>query len=292
MDTIINFCDERYSEKCNCKDACTHPSACPDSCENCLEQIHFPNRVENGRIDYNCDNIVNYYTCKYMYKYSSEIEYALHSINNFDRFGSLNIFSIGCGACPDLVAIENFCKKNYFNKAIYYHGIDMNKRWSSIHDIIKEYAGRQNWKVEYKYQEANQVFQQWSFKNYNILILQYLISHFDNTGKVSTNEFFDNLIQKVIKYMLKTSLIIINDVNSCNRGRDSLFLILDKLKKAGIKYAVQSKYFDYNIKSDAQRIGNKYLNSEVLYYSTNMLFNNTYDPWMNCSSFQLIIELR
>lgn len=297
MDTIINFCDKNYniksinSKNCNCKNACTHPSNCPNSCESCLEQVHFPTKFENGRIDYNCDNVINYYTCKYMYKYSSEIEYALKSVNNLDGIGRFNIFSIGCGACPDLVAIENFCEKQNFKKKIYYYGIDMNTRWNPIHDVVEKYAIGKNWQVEYNYQEANKVLKKYNFKNYNILILQYVISHFLNTGKVSTNDFFDNLIKSVIQHMPPKSIIIINDVNSYNRGRNSLYLIFEKLEKAGIKYSRQEKYFDFRLKSDGQRIGSPYISSDVLHYSTSIDFNDKYSPWLNCTSFQLIIKL-
>lgn len=291
IDTIIDFCDEEYNEKCNCKNECTHPSNCPNGCESCLEQVHFPTKSTNGRIDYNCDNIINYYTCKYMYKYSSEIEYALYNINKLNKFGNFNILSIGCGACPDLVAIENFCEKENIKKSIHYYGIDMNTKWSPIHDIIKQYAIGEKWDVNYKYEEINEVFKQLHFKNYNILILQYVISHFLNTGKVPTNDFFDSLIKNVIQYMPAKSLIIINDVNSYNRGRNSLYCIFDKLEKAGIKYSRQEKYFDFRLKSDGQRIGSAYINSDVLHYSTDIDFNVKYSPWLNCTSFQLIIEL-
>lgn len=117
IDEILNYCNNSYkanscgSNCCNCDDTCTHPDSCPQSCESCLEEVHYPGRRTSGRLDYDCDNILYFYICKYMHKYSSEIEYALNSIDKLPYMDNLSILSLGCGASPDLVAVENYVKK-------------------------------------------------------------------------------------------------------------------------------------------------------------------------------------
>lgn len=89
LDSIIQYCDTCYNEHswgedfCNCGRSCSHPSQCPQKCETCLEQVHFPDKYDLGRLDYDCDNVLNFYVCKYIHKYSSEIEYALNSMTSF-----------------------------------------------------------------------------------------------------------------------------------------------------------------------------------------------------------------
>ena len=83
IEELTNYCDINYRRNCSiqncgyCDVLCSHPTNCPQNCEQCLEQIHFPSRHPNGRIDYTCNNVLNFYICKYFHKYASEIEYAL-----------------------------------------------------------------------------------------------------------------------------------------------------------------------------------------------------------------------
>jgi len=67
------------------------------------------------------------------------------------------------------------------------------------------------------------------------LVLQYVISHFYNTGQIEKiNEFFDNLVERIIMYRneRKPFVIIINDVNSTYRGRDFFIDLCKKLSDA------------------------------------------------------------
>lgn len=99
IEELTNYCDLKYKQNCltencgYCNISCTHPTICPQNCEQCLEQIHFPSRHPNGRLDYTCNNMLNFYICKYFHKYASEIEYALHSINTLPYKDTLNVFN-------------------------------------------------------------------------------------------------------------------------------------------------------------------------------------------------------
>lgn len=145
IENLTNYCDMNYRQKClnencgYCNTSCSHPTVCPQDCEQCLEQIHFPSRHPNGRLDYTCNNVLNFYVCKYFHKYASEIEYALHSINSLPYKDTFNILSLGCGASPDLAAFENYLSKNNFCIPVNYLGIDINPLWNDKHNFIKDY---------------------------------------------------------------------------------------------------------------------------------------------------------
>ena len=49
-------------------------------------------------------------------------------------------------------------------------------------------------------------------------------------------------------------------------------------------------YFDYNIKNRYQMYGEKQETSELVYEIPNKL--NVFNPWKNCSSAQLLIEVK
>lgn len=155
IENLTNYCDMNYRQKClnencgYCNTSCSHPTVCPQDCEQCLEQIHFPSRHPNGRLDYTCNNVLNFYVCKYFHKYASEIEYALHSINSLPYKDTFNILSLGCGASPDLAAFENYLSKNNFCIPVNYLGIDINPLWNDKHNFIKDYFKSTSYNPEY-----------------------------------------------------------------------------------------------------------------------------------------------
>lgn len=247
-------------------------------------------KYPGGRLDYTCNNILNFYVCKYFHKYSSEIEYALNSIDSLPYKNVLNILSLGCGASPDLAAFEKYLTQNNFDIPVNYLGIDMNPLWKDKHDFIKEYFLQSPFNPQYIYTDVIEIFKNHNTKDKNILILQYLISHFYNTGRLTAvNEFYRNLIQNVVKNMQSDSIIIINDVNSNRRGMDLFLRFSDMLNKFGIKHICSCRYFEYNIQNEYQRYGIQYPNKSILTWPTQNLAR--YNPWTVCSSTQLIIEL-
>lgn len=290
LEEIINFCHTAYSPS-NCGNiCCTHPDKCPKSCETCLEQVHYPIRYSNGRLDYTCSNLLYYYVCKYTNKYESEIEYAFDMIPRLRSYDRYNVLSLGCGASPDLIAIEQYNRVNNLNKSIDYWGVDLNQYWKPIHKMIENYAITQSYGLKYIYDDVTTLFDHICYKNFNILTLQYLISFFYNNACIlSIDDFYNGLIENVIKYMLPKSIIIINDVNSNRRGRDYFTLLSDKLLAHGIKNTYKKRYFNYNIQNPYMCYGDMYCQNTIKHsYPPEISF---YDPWEVCSSAQLIIEL-
>lgn len=67
IDEIVGYCNKEYKSANTyylCKN-CMHPTECSGSCKSCLEQVHYPNRNAGGLRDYNCSNIINFYSCTY-----------------------------------------------------------------------------------------------------------------------------------------------------------------------------------------------------------------------------------
>ena len=81
IDDLIEYCDEQYQngicEACTAMDSCTRD--CDGNCKNCLDDIHF--HYNQRRTQYNCSRLLNYYVCRYSYKYCSEIIYALNQLD-------------------------------------------------------------------------------------------------------------------------------------------------------------------------------------------------------------------
>ena len=73
-------------------------------------------------------------------------------------------------------------------------------------------------------------------KQYNIVIIQYLLSHLYNNGQyVSTCQLFQHIIHNIIVNRPKNSpfLIIITDIDSCHKGRSKWHVFLDMPEEAG-----------------------------------------------------------
>lgn len=294
INKIIDFCDNEYSSQNTekvCHD-CGHDSKCSGSCKQCLEQIHFPNKYPCGKKDYDCHNLINFYVCDYTYKYASEIWHVLKHCDSLKKIDNYHIMSIGCGGCPDLMAFESYLEEKKLSKSISYIRIDINKIWVPIHDQIKRCSSK-NIKTRFKYVDAIEFFNENTVEATNVLVLQYVISHFYNTNQINKiQKFFEDLVNNIVlhKESSKPLIIIINDVNSNNRGRDYFIDLCEKLKNKNLKGAYTKFYFDYNIHNDYQRYGVKHNRNNILYTIPDKI--NKYEPWRKCSSAQLLIEIK
>ncbi len=294
IDELVDYCDEQFSFQDTsyvCSD-CTHSIKCSGSCKKCLEEIHYPNKYLEGKKDYDCSNLVNFYVCDYSYKYASEIWYLIKESEIIGKIDEYHIMSIGCGGCPDLMAFESYIKDSNLSKSIYYLGIDKNKLWKPVHKQISTYRSKIIRKTQFRYVDAIEYFNENIIKSTNVLILQYVISHFYNTNQIDKiDKFYDDLIKSIVlhKQENKPYAIIINDVNSNNRGRDFFLDLCQKLAEADLQGTYSQFYFDYRIQNGKQRYGDKHDSNDVLYNVPSKL--SKYEPWKKCSSAQLLIEL-
>ena len=292
---IVDYCNTEYHNADIthlCRD-CNHPSECSGSCKNCLEQVHYPSKYPNGKKDYNCENMINFYVCDYINKYASEMLYLLRKSEKLKEIDEYHILSIGCGAAPDLMAFEQYIHETDSSKKISYLGFDINKLWQPIHDKIKDYHCSEIIKARFNYKDVIQFFDERAVNEANVIVLQYVISHFYNTEQIGViHQFFSDLIKNVVETRKKDDpfIILINDVNSCNRGRNFFKDLVEALKSHNYHGHCGCYYFDYRIQNDFQRYGEKHPKNNIL-FDLSQYDLEIYEPWKYCSSDQMLIEI-
>lgn len=166
IENLTNYCDMNYRQKClnencgYCNTSCSHPTVCPQDCEQCLEQIHFPSRHPNGRLDYTCNNVLNFYVCKYFHKYASEIEYALHSINNTGKLTAVNEFYKNL--------IQNVIKRMQPKSIIIINDVNSNRRGRDLFlrfsDTLSKYGIRHTYSCRYFEYNIQNEYQRYGIK--------------------------------------------------------------------------------------------------------------------------------
>lgn len=295
IDEIVDFCDDHYKSQnaeyvCH---NCNHQDKCSGSCKQCLKEIHFPDKYPIGKKDYDCSNLIDFYVCDYTHKYASEMLYLLRKSDALKEITSYHIMSIGCGAAPDLIAFDQYVRESQSKKTIYYCGIDKNELWQPVHNVIVKYKSNIVRKSAFKNADAIELFNEHIVKSANVLVLQYVISHFYNTNQISTiNAFYDDLIKNIIRHKDEGTpfVILINDVNSNNRGRDYFVDLCKKLSRAGLEGTYSRFYFNYKIQNEHQKYGTMHPHNKLLFDIPQKL--DEYDPWRVCSSAQMLIELK
>lgn len=237
FENVVGFCADmlcEYGESC-CNIRCTHPSGkCSGNCDNCLKEVHFSWEADK-RKDYCCEKLIYNYVSKFARRYMNNAIIALDYNIDVSQYPYFNVFSVGCGAAPDLMALESICG----NKQISYYGYDRNPLWRAIHNCITQYT-RGTYNIESVFTRKD-IFEVISENNvpqnsFNVIFIQYLISHLYNTNQVDLiDELYQGLIDLVVSQKPNDSpfLIVINDIDSWNKGRSYFHKFLDYLEDAG-----------------------------------------------------------
>jgi hypothetical protein len=231
IDELMSFCISEEAQYPDCI-ICTHPSeACSGGCQACLDHVHFFKPDAGKRVDYDCEKLLFCYVQKYGQRYKNNICTALQNID-LDKYSFFNILSIGCGAAPDLMAIEEIVNE----KTVFYEGYDKNIRWKRIHNFIECYSKNTvNITTIFRQEDIFDVFAKNKLEqnSYNVVVIQYLISHLFNTGQNDRiNELYTGLINNVVSCWDSQTpfLIIINDIDTIHKGRNFFCMLLDVLE--------------------------------------------------------------
>ena len=236
-DQLLEYCQDALidSNAGHCDCSCNNKEYCYHDCQQCLDQVHWHSSSE-GRSDYNCPWLLLTYILHFTERYSQQITDALDLVD-INRYPYYNIFSIGCGAAPDLMAFEELVQNS--DKTVYYKGYDRNPLWEPIHDYIENYTnGTPNITAKLRREDIFDVFADGkpAHQRYNIVVLEYLLSHFYNDGQnTHIHQLFQYIIDNIISNKPDNSpfLIIIADIDSCWKGRDQWHDLLDMLEDAG-----------------------------------------------------------
>lgn len=288
INEIVSSCDKRYLNK-ECSN-CSYGENCPNRCDKCLHYIHSPSEAPAPR-KYDCPNMADFYVCKYSYKYTSEMIYALRQLRDIKGRKSLKVLSIGCGPCTELFALDYLKETGkYKYEEIEFRGIDpLRDVWGNIHKEIKRYN--------------NDVYAN-KFFNKNIIelidtiievrwlpqlvVFQYVFSDMQkNTSRTEINRFIDKLSEFINNMMEYDTYIVLNDINLSTRwggGREYFDAILSKVHNCS--------YFRYHF-SNSNKPNHFHYGEE---YDDNSLIINIprdirqYDPYNSCASAQLLIK--
>ena len=293
IEQLIEYCNQEYVKK-NSKGSCencNHVNGCPGNCGNCMDQIHLFRKLPESRKDYDCPHIMDYYVCKYLYAYASEIEDSAWQIfEEIKKLEEIHMLSIGCGASPDLFGIYHLLKWQNVDKRISYIGYDHNNNWNKIHHKIHEIFKDENVKIKYFYHDAFEVFKENTLEKANILVLQYVLSHIVYNQRESEIEgFFVKLVENVIFKMEDKAYIIIIDINhylAC----DNFKVLEDIITTRGKRIMVHKLYYPYKVLNKFQKDGFPY-NSNNIHYAINSELINRYETRNDCRSVQHIVEV-
>jgi hypothetical protein len=286
IDELVAYCDSRYRRTDRCPGC---PNDCKGGCEACLDAIHF------GRIirPYNCENISNFYVCKYIYKYASEIDHLITRFEPLKRLDAYHILSVGCGPCTELAGVLSFLSRNHLQRPVSFLGIDSNTIWRPIHDRLQSIAsgGKHNMTVGFEYGDALEIVprlcRQGRLGHPNILTLQYLISNLV-VSCANVQAFVAGLSNSIVTLMPADSFIVLNDINHF-LARDHFDSIERSVTKSHATTVYKAHFRNKN------RIAYEYGEQHPANQLTGAIpakIRTPYNPWDFCSSAQMVIEKR
>lgn len=195
------------------------------------------------------------------------------------------VLSLGCGGAPDLMAFEYM---NY-EQSISYIGVDKNEYWSKIHNYIKD-----NFKNGIaQFRNKIDVLTYFELHNCNVIILQYLISFFfDTIGTAGVRKWFSQLAENIVRNKSQNSplLIIINDADSINTGRDAFPLFMEEIEKVGLTVSSEfrRRFKEHNYYERSIQYGS---NQNIFESEIPSRFIHDYCVAKFCESAQLILEV-
>jgi len=230
---------ETLIEKCNTNLEsmdCCHKGAKECNCYQCLS-ADFHEMPD----DYNCEKKLNYYVLKYGSSYTSEIYHYFESSKILEDFNgkAINVLSLGCGFAPDYYAIMKYIKDMGLEIKIKYYGIDNSNYWESARVVYRNTKYLQN-----------DLLDPFSFENFDLIIMNKVFSTIYKHG--NQDIFIDNLVNAIDNTMPLNALLIFNDINHIDMGRDYFHnRVNQKFRKVRQYYCGPAKYTEYQWKKIA-----------------------------------------
>lgn len=278
---VIEFCNNEYSSK-KCT-GCGNSKICECDCKNCLDDLHYHrNKLRTG---YDCEHLLDYYVCRYSYKYCSEIVHALSQID-MARYPYFNVLSLGCGGAPDLMALDYL----NFDQPLKYIGVDINQNWKKIHEFIVCNLPLKDIKF-HRNVDVLDIFKNKTITNCNIIFIEYLISFFyKSIGTRGLNNWFEQLAKNIVVNKPSDSplLIVINDADSINIGRDHFPDFRNAIEHQGLKIINE---YRMRFKNHLFYQGSSQYLSQKNFFDIPDKFREKYKVAISCESAQLILEV-
>lgn len=293
----LEYCQNHYSSKNGRCANCTHPCKCPGYCSKCLRQIHYKHCDTNARHSYNCSFLSDYYVCRYSFKYTSEIIYALRQdeVSYLQNNKMLKVLSIGCGPCTDLFALDYLKNTEEYNfNKLKYIGVDLLKdTWKRIHNEIKHYYDNDSdINAYFCYSNINKLVPTLIDKEFkaDLIIMNYLLSDFHKYGgEISVLDFLNKLVYYIVNVCPDTA-IVINDINlasSLGGGRDYFDTLYRKLSHSGFRCC--QLHFKNSVRGNQYNYGGQYFSNDLLFDPRFVNKYHSFAPYESCASAQIII---
>jgi hypothetical protein len=286
LSQMVDYADSLYSRPRRCTSC---PNTCHGGCEQCLDYIHMRGEMR----DYNCSNIAHFYVCKYIYKYSSEIDRlfaVMGSVNSLDEY---NILSFGSGPCTELIGVLSYMERLSVSKKVTYLGIEKNSIWNDIQDKLKSVTRGLTFPVKLKivdddiFNAITRIrFNRLTWKP-NILILNYVMSDMVKNG-ADMDAFIREIVQKVIPHMPIGASIIMNDINHHTAARN-YFDDLSAAINAKYLIGVNKGHFDNNNRWTYPYGTKRSTNAITQAIPSNIALK--YSSWAFCSSAHMIVNI-
>ena len=259
----------------------------PTDCANCLKEIHFGN--DNGR-EYDCLNMCCQYVCQNMHRYVTEMVYLFHDTYNQwikNRQEQLVMCSIGCGPCSELVAWEEYARRQHLDIPYSYDGFDTNSMWSKIRNEVKSLVSPYG-NVSFHNEDIFEYYSKREEKP-NVIILNYLLSDIFRDDVLEGKAF----IRSFLKFLsqLSTYAILINDINlglSESHARYYFDRLASYLCRSSNNNVECMRWHFRDTKKNYFEYGEERHDSRILFDLPSKIINNNM-PNTECHSAQLLI---
>ncbi len=175
------------------------------NCYPCMKKSFF-----DGQDDYSCLKKLCYYSLNFGPAFVSEIYHFLANTKILESFSdkdNIRILSLGCGFGSDLIAMNRYIKDNNLKSNLLYTGVDKEPLWENIRftNTYSEYF-------------VYDVLDGLNFNSFDIIFINKLFSTLKRYG---LHDKFLLLVQEqIISTMQAKSVLIFNDINHYNQGRD------------------------------------------------------------------------
>lgn len=283
IDEIVKYCHEKFQNRGNICANCTNLICFNSNCEQCLKDIHFD---PNCHRSYDCPNMCYYYVCQNIYKYATEMAWIWHDFITQNAgegkpFQQLEICSIGCGPCSELIALDEYCSHKNLTLPYNFVGFDIENTWNEIQNAVRSFSKNPD-SISFKHSDVFNYYK--SFSKPNVIILNYVLSsivkHTPNYIETFVNSL-DTLFQDI-----NPCAIFINDINHVN-ARKFFYEIQEKTISKNKGGSIQQFHFK-NTYSKFIPYGDCRGSSKLWRNPTKTIQDN-YNSNSECHSAQLII---
>ncbi len=202
------------------------------SCDTCISSMYY----DGGTDDYSCVKAAYLYTLKYGPAFITEIISFLadsHIIENFNR-QHLRVISLGGGMGTDYLAINKYMSNSSLSIAIDYTLYDLSLAWQSVRNLYFHPN-----MVEYN---CDILQNEIDMSDVDIVFINKLYS---TLLKNNRSHDFINWLQRQVKKLSPGAIVVFNDINHKNMGRDEFNSYMSPSFSSKVKYYT-SGYHEWN----------------------------------------------